>query len=105
MPTIQRINGTDAFRVIKYEDIPKERRSDICHTSVVCEVRPDKDDPNRTRITVAGNRICYPGDVSTPTGSIELVKLTIHSVLSRKGAQLACFDIKNFYLDTSMERP
>ena len=55
MPTMQRIKGTDTFRVIKYEDIPKERRSDICHTSVVCEARPDKDDPNRTRITVAGN--------------------------------------------------
>ena len=66
MPTIQRIKGTDTFRVMKYEDIPKERRSDVCHTSGVCEVRPDKDYPNRTRITVAGNRICYPGYVSTP---------------------------------------
>ena len=86
MPSAQRIKGTDTFRIIKYEDIPKDRRGDICHTSVVCEVRPDKDDPNRTRITVAGNRICYPGDVATPTGSLELVKLIINSVLSRKGA-------------------
>ena len=61
----------------------------------VCEVRPDKDDPNRTRITVAGNKIYYPGDVATPTGSLELVKLLINSVLSRRGAKMACFDTKN----------
>ena len=93
-PMIQRVKGTNTFRVIRYEDIPKDRRGEICHTTVVCEVRPDKDDPNRTRITVAGNRIYYPGDVATPTGSLELVKLLINSVLSRRGAIIACFDIK-----------
>ena len=78
----------------------------MCHTSVVCEVRPDKDDPNRTRITVAANgRTYYPGDVATPTGSLELVKLMINSVLSRKGAKFCIFDAKNFYLDTPMDRP
>ncbi len=30
---------------------------------VVCEVCPEKDDPDRTRITIGGNRICYPGNV------------------------------------------
>lgn len=104
-PMMQRVKGTDTFRVIKYEDIPRDRRKEIRHTTVVCEVRPDKDDPNRTRITVAGNRIYYPGDVATPTGSLDLVKLMINSVLSRTGARMACFDVKNFYLDTPMERP
>ena len=41
---------------------------------VVCEVKPHKEDPNRMRITVAGSQICYPGDVVTPTGSLDLVK-------------------------------
>ena len=50
---------------------------------------PDKEDSNRTRITVAGNRVYYPGDVATPTGSLELVELIINSVLSRRGAKLA----------------
>ena len=72
---------------------------------VVCEVRPEKDDPNRTRITIAGNRICYPGDVGTNTASLELVKLLINSVLSRKGAQFSTIDLKNFYLDTPLPDP
>ena len=71
----------------------------------MCEVRPDKDDPNRTRVTVAGNRIIYPGDVATRTGGLELVKLMINSVLSKRGAKAVCFDIKNFYLDTPMDEP
>ncbi len=104
-PKNQRVAGTDTFRVIKLGDIPKERRKEICHTRVVCEYRPTKDDPHRTRITVAGTNVNYPGDVATPTGSLELVKLMINSVLSRPGAKFACFDVKNFYLDTPMDRP
>ncbi len=58
------------------------KRKEVCHTMVVCEVRPDKDDPDRTRITICGNCICFPGDVSTNTASLELVKLLLNSVLS-----------------------
>ena len=71
---------------------------------VVCEVKPHKEYPNWTRITVAGSQICYPGDVGTPTGSLELVKLSINSVLYRRNARFVCFDFKNFYLQTPMER-
>ena len=72
---------------------------------MVCEYRPDKDDPNRMRITIAGGHILVPFDVSTPTGSLELVKLMINSVHSRQNARFAAFDIKLFYLDTPMENP
>ena len=68
-------------------------------------MRPQKEDPNRTRITIGGNRICYPGDTGTKTGSLEVVKLQINSVLSTKDARFACYDISNFYLGTPMDRP
>ena len=84
------------------QDIPQHKRNQICHTKVVCEVRPDKNDPNRTQITIGGNRICYPGDVSTNTALLELIKLVLNSVLSRKGACFSTIDLKNFYLDTPM---
>ena len=48
--------------------------------------------------------IIYPGEVATPTASLELVNLIIKSVLSRYGAKFACFDVKNFYLETPMDR-
>ena len=61
---------------------------------VVCEVKPHKEDPNWTRVTAAGSQICYPGDVGTPTGSLDLVKLVINSVISCRNARFFCFDLK-----------
>ena len=72
---------------------------------MVCEYHPDKDEPNRTRITISGGHILVPFDVSTPTVSLELVKLMINSVLSRHNKQFSAFEINNFYLDTPIEKP
>ena len=104
-PQAKRVEGTDTFRVISYSDIPQDRRTDVTYTRVVCEVRPQKEEPNRTRITIGGNRICYPGDTGTKTGSLELFKLVVNSVLSKPNGRFACFDISNFYLGTPLDRP
>ena len=101
----KRIEGTNTFFVIKFEDIPKDRLNEICYTSVVFEVRPGKKDLNRTRITICGTNVCYPGYVGTNTASLELFKLIINSVLSRAGAKYVCFDIEYFYLSTPLGRP
>jgi hypothetical protein len=61
---------------------------------VVCKVQPEKDDPDRTYITIAGTRICFPGDVGTNTASLELVKLLLNSVISRKGVRFSIIDLK-----------
>jgi hypothetical protein len=104
-PSSKRVQGTDTFRVIHYNNIPPKRCGDVTYTRVVCEVRPQKEDPNRTRITIGGNRICYPGNTGTQTGSLELVKLQLNSVLSTDNSCFACYDLKNFYLGTPMDRP
>ena len=101
----QRIEGTDTLFVIDYENIPCDWRKDITYTSVVCTVRPQKEDPNCTRITICFNHICYLGDVLTPTASLELFKLVVSSVLSWRGARYSTLDIKNFYLGTPLDRP
>ena len=99
------VDGTDTFRPIQYEDVPHHRRREVTYVKIVCTVKPDKADPNRTRITIGGDRIAYPGDVGTKTASLDLVKLVINSVLSRKDAKFVCFDISNFYLGTPLDRP
>ena len=53
----KRIEGTNKFFAIKFENIPKDRVNEVCYTSVVCEVRPGKTDPNRTRITIYGTNV------------------------------------------------
>ena len=104
-PSTKRIEGTDTFCVIHYQDIPADRRLDVTYTQVIYKVRPQKQDPNRTRIKIGGNRICYPHDTGTKTGSLELVKLQLNSVLSTPDARFACFDLENFYLGTPLDCP
>ena len=41
-PRKQRIAGTETFKVVRYQDIPQDSRKEVCHTKVVCEVRPHK---------------------------------------------------------------
>ncbi len=101
-PNSKRVAGTNTFFCIDYNNIPLHKRKEICHTMEVCEVRPDKNHPNHTRITIGGNRICYPGNVGTNTASLELLKLLLNSVLSQKGAYFSSINLKNFYLDMPM---
>ena len=96
MPQKQCVEVTDTFQIIQHEDIPVDHRNEITYTKVVCEYRAHKEDPNQTRITIGENQICYPGDVGTPTGSLELVKLVINSILSHRNARFAAFGVSNF---------
>jgi hypothetical protein len=97
---------TNTLFPILYDKIPSDHRREITNSKVVCKVRPEKgDDTDRTCITIGGNNIAYPRDVGTPTGSIELVKLLVNSVLSQCNVRLATMDLKNFYLNTPLNRP
>jgi len=53
---------------------------------------------------VGGNQINYPGNVSTKTAQLTTAKLMLKSVLSTKDALFGTADIKDFYLNTPMER-
>ena len=104
-PTQKRVKGTNTFHVILYDDIPTDRCKGIAFSKVVCTFRPDKYDPNRTCITISGLNITYTGDVGTKTASLDLIKLLINRILSRKGAKFFTFDIKKFHLQTPLDKP
>jgi len=71
----------------------------------VASFRPEKEDPNRIRLTVGGNRINFTGDCGTPTAGMLTVKLLLNSIISTKGAKFMTIDIKDFYSNTPMARP
>ena len=81
----KQIKGTDTFHVVHFEEISKYRLREVCHTSVVCEVRPGKKDPNRNRINICGTNVSYPGDVGTKKYSLKIFKIIINSNISRQG--------------------
>jgi hypothetical protein len=98
------VDGTNTIFFIDYDQIPKDRRKDVTYTRICVNFCPEKEDPNRVRITVGGDRINYPFDCGTPTADMLLVKLLINSIISTKGAKFMSLDIKDFYLNTPMER-
>jgi hypothetical protein len=77
----------------------------MSHGRVCVNYRPKKDDPNRTRLTVSGNKVNFPRDCGTPTVDMVTVKLHHNSVVSTKGACYCTIDLKDFYLMTPMTCP
>ena len=71
----------------------------------MCTIRPEKAEPNRTRYTVGGDRINYPGEVATPPAEMLVAKILFNSVISTPGARFMTMDISNFYLMTPLKRP
>ena len=98
-------NPTRTIEFIRFQDIPRERRKDVTYGKFVCTVRPEKAESNRTRFTVGGDRINYPGEVATPTADMLVAKILLNSVISTPGAKFMTMDISNFYLMTPLKRP
>ena len=97
-----RIEGTNTIFFIHPSKIPKTRTA--TYARFVCDYRPQKTEKERTRITVGGNLINYPGDVSTRTADITTAKLLFNSTISDVMARFMGLDIKNYYLGTPLDR-
>ena len=69
----QRVKVTNNFHPICYDDIPLDRQKGIDFSKVFCTFSPEKSDPNRTCITIAGQKIKFPGDVGTKKASLDLL--------------------------------
>ena len=83
--------------------IPKDRT--ITYARIVVDYRAQKDNPNRVRITVGGNLMDYPGELTTRTADQTMTKFLWNSVISTDWARYMTADIKNFYLETPLDRP
>ena len=70
----QRIKGYDCCDIIHKFEVEEGRT--VTYARTVCTVRPEKDEPNRSRITTGGNLLHdYPGNTSTDTAVLELIKI------------------------------
>ncbi len=97
MPT-----GTDTIHFIPVTSMPAGRKA--TYLRLVTADRPQKTETKRTRATVDGEKITYPGDVSTKTAGLTTAKVLFNSVLSTPNAKFMGIDLKNFYLNTPLDR-
>ena len=100
-----RNEGTNTLSFVDKAEIPSERWKDVAHSQIVCNVRPQKEEVNRTRLTYGGQNLDVPMDCGTPTASLLTIKLLLNSVVSTPGVCFMTIDIKDFYLNTPLERP
>jgi hypothetical protein len=98
-------NPTNTIQIIHQHEVPKDPMKDVTYGQFVCTVRPEKAEYNRTRFTVGGDRINYPGEVATPTAEMLVTKMLFNSVISTRGARFMTMDISNFYLLTPLHQP
>jgi hypothetical protein len=98
------VEGTNTLYFIPKNKIPSDRLKDVTYARICVNIRPDKADPYRCRITLGGNLVNYPGNVGTRTADMLTVKLLFNSVISTPGAKFMSLDISNFYLMTPLDR-
>jgi hypothetical protein len=101
-----RRTGTKTIEFMTIDEIkaiPKDGR--VTYAQIMVDYRPQKIDPNWVRITVGGNLIDYPGELTTRTADLITSKILWNSNLSTPGACYMCADVKNFYLCTPMDCP
>jgi hypothetical protein len=99
---INRLYNTTTIRFIQRSNIPKGRK--VTYGSFVVDIKNHKEEKERTRLTVVGDQIEYPGDKSTRTAGLTTAKILINSVISTLGAKFLVIDITNFYLNTPLGR-
>jgi hypothetical protein len=75
----------------------------ITYGRFVVDIRPNKTETHRVRLTVGGKLIQYPGDVSTRSADLTTSKCLWNSTISNEGATYMCLDINVFYLGTPMD--
>ena len=94
---------TETIFSVNKSQIPEERRGDVTYGRIVCVYRDGKKDKYRTRITMGGNLINYPGNCGTPTADLLTVKILLNSIISTPNAKFMALDLKDFYLMTPMK--
>jgi hypothetical protein len=65
----------------------------VTYGSFVVYIKDHKEEKERTRLTVGGDQIEFPGDKSIHTAGLTTAKILINSVISILGAKFLVIDI------------
>ena len=82
------------MQLIQNHEVPHGKI--VTYAIFVCDHRPQKEEKERTQITVGGDRLDHQEEVPTKTAGTTNIKLLINSVISLAGAKFMTVDVKNF---------
>jgi hypothetical protein len=84
-PPKERIKGTGTVSSIKKSQVPKGRV--VTYANFVCDIRPQKTETHRVRMTAGGNKLDYPSYASSPAVSVLAAKVHLLYYPLHVGAQ------------------
>ena len=90
---------------ISYSEVPKNQK--VTYANFVYDYRPLKSDNFRIMMTVGGDKLEYFENTSPPAASLIETKLLINSLISdhkTKNAKFCSMDLKDFFLNTPMDK-
>jgi hypothetical protein len=99
---INRLYNTNTIRFIQKSNIRKGRK--VTYGSFVVDIKDHKEEKERTRLTLGGDQIEYPGDKSARIAGLTMARVIINSVISTLGAKFLVIDINHFYLKPPLGR-
>ncbi|KAL7474779.1 hypothetical protein ACHAW6_000731 [Cyclotella cf. meneghiniana] len=90
---------------IRKNYILQVRHKNIAFEKIVVVKRPQKQETERTQITVVRTHINYPWNRATPTSDLTTAKLFVNFLISTSRATFHSADLKNVYINTPMDQP
>jgi hypothetical protein len=83
------------------KDIPVD--AIISYLRTVASFRPEKENPQRVRITVGGNKIIYDGPTTTRTAELGTVKILINSVISTRNGHFMTITVSAMHQEMPLQ--
>jgi hypothetical protein len=77
----------------------------VMYGRFICTIRPKNLEPNLSRLSVGGNLVDYPGNISTRTADLTTFKIVFNRVILMPNAKAISADIKNFCLNMPLDHP
>jgi hypothetical protein len=97
--------GTNAMFVMTHDDIAQLRGKKYTYANIVLDHRPQKDDPNRIRITAGGDKIQYNDELlgrKYMTVLMALSSIAVEQTTATEKTMKRCHQLLD-YLATNFE--
>ena len=95
------VDPTNTIFFIPITKVPPDKQP--TYACFICSYHPQKAEPHCTCLTVGGNLIDYPGNLSMKVADMTTFNILINSTISTPGARWLGLDVKNYYLGTPMD--
>ena len=96
-------DGHNTNRFIHKHQVPRNKK--VSYPRFCCDIRSQKEETHRVRMTVGGNRLDYACNTATEVASLETTKIHAKSTIFTPGARQALADIGNFYTNSRLREP